>query len=119
MSACLAVLFGQSSVTRSTPTDSSSVNGSKSIPRSPCFLQPFVCAMLVASLLVGLSGRAIGSESSHYQKKETWHETMISAREALVERERSQPEQVRLRTFTSEVVHGGKPAIRIAFPLSA
>lgn len=118
MSACLAVLSGWNFVIRSTPTVLSSISCGKSAQRSPSSLPTLICAMLVVNLFVGSAGRAIGGEPLCYQKKATWHETMIVAREALVEQERSQTDHVRLQTFTSEVVNGGKPAIRISVPVA-
>ena len=78
------------------------------------FQQFFVGVLLLTSL----PSAAESADPSWYVKKETWQETMLRSREALVESEREQASTIRIKPYVSEIVRGGEAARRISVPVS-
>ncbi len=69
-------------------------------------------------LMASLPAVAESADPSWYVKKETWQETMLRSREALVESEREQASTIRIKPYASEIVRGGEAASRISVPVS-
>ena len=76
------------------------------------------CFLVGVLLLASLPSSAESADPSWYLKKETWQETMLRSREALVEAEREKASTSRLKSYTSEIVRGGEVARRVSVPVS-
>ncbi|HJN09719.1 MAG TPA: NPCBM/NEW2 domain-containing protein [Pirellulaceae bacterium] len=76
------------------------------------------CFLVGVLLLASLPSSAESADPAWYLKKETWQETMLRSREALVEAEREKASTSRLKSYTSEIVRGGEVARRISVPVS-
>ncbi len=75
-----------------------------------------VLATMVLAMVAAMAGAQQQSEDtlgSVYAKRGGWHETLVAARDALVEQEAAGASGKRFAGYTSPVLHGGDPAIAV------
>ncbi len=76
------------------------------------------CFLTGVLLLGNLPIAAEASDPSWYLKQESWQETMLQSREALVRAERDRADAIRFNPYVSEIVRGGEMARRISVPVA-